>query len=61
MAPRFATVSKVKILAENEGAAPRNTKKETNLGCWCLLVGRKKFSYWICNKIIKNDPQSTVN
>ena len=45
MAPRFVTVSKVKILAENEGAAPRNTNKETNLACWCLLVGRKKFSY----------------
>ena len=44
MAPRFVTVSKVKISAENEGAAPRNIKKETNLACWCLLVGRKKFS-----------------
>ena len=39
MAPRFATVSKVKILVENEGAVPRNTKKETNLGL-LMFTGR---------------------
>ena len=31
-------------------------RKRQNLACRCLLVGRKKLSYWICNKIIKNDP-----
>ena len=44
MAPRFATVSKVKILAENEGAAPRNTKKETKFG---LLMFT---NYWSVEK-----------
>ena len=28
---------------------------------WCLLVGRGKFSRWVCNKIIKNDPRNTIN
>ena len=37
MAPRFATVSKDKILEVNEAAAQ-------NLACRHLLVGRKKFS-----------------
>ena len=32
MAPRFTTVSKDKILAVNEAAAPTNTKKETTFG-----------------------------
>ena len=32
MAPRFVTVSKDKILAINEAAAPAITKKETKLG-----------------------------
>ena len=44
MASRFATVSKNKILAVTEAAAPKNTKKEKkNLACRCLLVGRKNF------------------
>ena len=36
-------------------------RKRRTLACGCLLVGRKLFSCWICNKIIKNDPRNTVN
>ena len=32
MASRFATVSKDEILAVNEAAAPKNTKKEKKFG-----------------------------
>ena len=29
------------------------SRKPWTSGCWCLLVSRKLFSCWICNKIIK--------
>ena len=45
MASRFATVSKDKILAVNEAAAPANIKKETKFGLLLFTVRRKKFSY----------------
>ena len=32
-----------------------------DLACRSLLVGRKKFSSLICNKIMKNDLRNTVN
>ena len=38
-----------------------NTRKRRTLACRCLLVGKKLFYCWICNKIIKNDPTNTVN
>ena len=44
MASRFATVSKDKILAVNEAAAPANTKR-TKFGLSVsVLAGTKKFS-----------------
>ena len=49
------TVSKDEILVVNEAAATTNTKKGTKFGL-SAFTGRKKFSYWICNKIIENDP-----
>ena len=45
MASRFPTVSKDEILAVSEAAVPTNTKNGQNLGCRCLLVGRKKISH----------------
>ena len=39
MASRFATVSKDKILAVNEAAAPANAKKETKFG-FSVFTGR---------------------
>ena len=39
MASRFATISKDKILAVTEAAAPKNTKKETKTGL-SLFIGR---------------------
>ena len=40
-----------------------NTKKTTNfnLACQCSLVGRKLFSRWICNKIVKCTGQNPPN
>ena len=62
MASRFATVSKDEILAVTEVAAPKIPRKRQNLACRCLLVGGKKFSRLICNKIVrKNDPKNTVS
>ena len=45
MASRFKTVSKDKILAVNETAAPTIPRNRQNLACRCLLVERKKFSH----------------
>ena len=42
MASRFATVSKDKMLAVNEAAAPTIPRKRLNWACRCLLAGRKK-------------------
>ena len=39
MAFRFATVLKDEILVVNEAVAPKNTKKETNLGL-SVFTGR---------------------
>ena len=61
MASRLATVSKDKILAENEAALPTNTKKETKFGLSVLLVDGKKFFLLTLQQIIKNDPRNTVN
>ena len=36
-------------------------RKRWNLACRCLLVGRKLFSCWICNKIIKCTWQNPQN
>ena len=41
MASCFATVSKDKILAVHEAAAPTNTKEETKFGL-SVFTGRKK-------------------
>ena len=49
------------ILAVNEAAAPANTKKATKFGLSVFTGRKKKISYLICNKIIKNDPRNTVN
>ena len=51
------------ILAVNEEAVPtrKRQRKRQNLACRCSLVARKKFSYWICHKIIKSDPRNTDN
>ena len=46
MASRFATVSKDKILAENEAAAPTNTKKRDKI--WLVAV------YWSVEKKINS-------
>ena len=54
MASRFATVSKDKILAVNETAAPTNTKQQTKFGL-SVFTGRYNFFFFFCNKIIKND------
>ena len=43
MASRFATVSKNKILAVTEAAAPKNTKKEKKI--WLVAV------YWSVEEI----------
>ena len=42
MAFRFATVSKDEILALNEAAAPKNTKKETKFGLSAFTGLQKK-------------------
>ena len=58
MASRFATVAKDKILAVNEPKQLHQqipSGKRQNLACRCLLVDRKKFSYLIFNKMMKND------
>ena len=58
MAFRFATVAKDKILAVNELKQLHQqipSGKRQNLACRCLLVDRKKISYLIYNKMMKND------
>ena len=46
MAFRFATVLKDEILAVNEAAAPKNTKKETKFGLSAFTgLQEKKMSY----------------
>ena len=45
MASRFATVSKDEIVAVNEAAALRNTKKETKVGLSAFTGRQKKLSY----------------
>ena len=42
MASRFATVSKDKVLAVNEAAAPTNIQKETKLGLSVFTGWQKK-------------------
>ena len=57
MASRFATVAKDKILAVNELKQLHQqipSGKRQNLACRCLLVDKKKISYLIYNKMMKN-------
>ena len=61
MASRFETFSEDEICMINEAFVQTNTKKATNLVCRCSLVGRKLFSYWICNKIVKCIGQNPRN
>ena len=45
-------------------AAPTNTlyqERDKNRLVGVYWSVEKKFSHWICNKIIKNDPRNTVN
>ena len=46
MASRFATVSKDKILAVNETAAPTNTKQQTKFGL-SVFTGRYNFFFFL--------------
>ena len=57
MAPRFATVSKDKILEVNEAAAPVKPKGRQNLACRRLLVGRKNFLNEYTTKLSKMIPE----
>ena len=50
MASHFATVSKDEILAENEAAAPTNTKKRDKI--WLVAV------YWSVEKTFKGNLHS---
>ena len=49
----MASFSKDEIWAINEAVVETNTKKATIFGCQFLLVGKKWFSCWICNTIVK--------
>ena len=59
MAFRFATVSKDEILALNEAAAPKNTKKETKFGLSAFTgLQKKKCLTEFAKKFLKMIPET---
>ena len=53
MASRFETCSKDEIWVKMKKSHKQIPRKRRTLDCQCLPVGRKLFSCWICNKIVK--------